>query len=409
MRTSWRRVTQGLVFIVVISLLTGLTILKYQRKIFSPAEIPATLVVDRAGTQLGADADVKIRGIVVGRVDEQFSDGRSVTLSLKMKKSTVEYVPRNVKARILPKTLFGEKFVDLVIPDEGAADERIQPNDRIPHDTSREAIEVEQVLADLFPLLRTVQPEELNAALTAIAEGLRGRGDQLGEGLENLDRYLSQINPKLPTIQQDLSLLADLAQSLEGNADEIVRIARNSITSGRTLTEQERTLSDFLRGSAGFTDTLTDVLRENGDRLIYLADTTRQTLETIYPKRDVIPGTVKGLNLLLTELNQALNHGPALSIRLVPVETRGSYDTPCRYPDRNYRGGCSIGEGTVHEATDPPRIPGAALAGQPGSPEERDALRRLLAPDMNVAPEDVPDLAVLLFAPVVRGTVVSAS
>ncbi|HEX8001356.1 MAG TPA: MCE family protein [Mycobacteriales bacterium] len=410
MRTSsWRNVVQGLVFLVVIAMLTGVTILKFQRKIFSPDEIAATLVVDKAGTQLGLDADVKIRGIVVGRVAEQQSDGHNATLRLRILKDKVEFVPRNVRARILPKTLFGEKFVDLVIPPGGATPERIRSGDDIPRDTSHEALEVERVLDDLFPLLRAVQPEQLNAALTAIAEGLRGRGDQIGEGLENLDRYLTQINPKLPTIQHDLSGLADLAESLDDNADEIVRIARNSIVSGRTLTSQEDTLSGFLQGTAGLADTLTAVMRRNGDALIYLSDATRQTLETIYPKRGILPESITGLNTMLTELNAALNHGPALSIRLEPVDTRGSYDTPCTYPDRNYRGGCSIGEGTVHEPAEPPPVPGASIAGQPGSPEERDAVRRLLAPDMGVAPEDVPDLAVLLFSPVLRGTVVNAS
>ncbi|HEV2889634.1 MAG TPA: MCE family protein [Frankiaceae bacterium] len=412
MRTkSWRNVTQGLVFLVVIAMLTGLTILKFQRKIFSPDEIPATLVVDKAGTQLGADADVKVRGIVVGRVAEQETDGRNATLRLRILEDKVEFVPRNVRARILPKTLFGEKFVDLVIPESGPAPERIEPGQEIPRDTSAEAIEVERVLGDLFPLLRAVQPEELNAALTAIAEGLRGRGDQIGEGLENLDRYLTKINPKLPTIQQDLSGLADLAESLDDNAEDIVRIARNSIVSGRTLTTQERTLSDFLQGTAGFADTLTGVMRRNGDALIYLSDATRQTLETIYPKRDIIPGSIAGLNTMLTKLNEALNHGPALSIRLEPVNTRGSYDAPCTYPDRNYRGGCSVGEGTVHEPTEPPPVPGLpglTAAGAPGSPEERQAVRELLAPDMGVAPEDVPDLAVLLLSPLLRGTVVDS-
>jgi virulence factor Mce-like protein len=407
MRTTWRNVVQGLVFLVVIAMLGGLTVMKFQRKIFSPDEIPVTLVVDRAGTQLGADADVKVRGIFVGRVAEQSTDGERATLKLRILKDKVEFVPRNVKARILPKTLFGEKFVDLVIPAQGAATERLKAGDTVPHDTSQEAVEVERVLGDLFPLLRAVQPEQLNEALTAIADGLRGRGNQIGEGLENLDRYLTAINPKLPTIQADLSGFADLAESLDDNADEIVRIARNSIVSGGTLVSQEQTLSDFLRGTAGFADTLTAVMRRNGDSLIYLADATRQTLETVYPKRDIIPGSVKGLNNMLNGLNAALNHGPALSIRLEPVNTRGSYDTPCTYPDRSYRGGCSVGEGTVHEPAEPPPVPGASIAGLPGSPEERDAVRQLLAPGMQTAPEDVPDLAVLLLAPVLRGNVVT--
>ncbi|HEU0131571.1 MAG TPA: MCE family protein [Mycobacteriales bacterium] len=402
---TWRRSLQGLAFLLVLALLLGLTIAKFQRKIFNGAEVPVTLRVDHAGTQLGQDADVKVRGIIVGRVASQSTDGSTATLSLRLAKGQVRYVPRNVQARLLPKTLFGEKYVDLVIPRSGASPERIRKNDVIPEDRSREAIEVERVLADLFPLLKAVEPERLNAALSAIAEGLEGRGDELGQGLANFNAYLERINPKLPTIQQDISGLADLAESLDANAEDLLRIARNSIVSGRTLTQKEDTFSAFLRGTAGFADTMTDVLSRNGDGLIYLADATQQTLATIYPKKDVLPGTVKGLNLMVTELNQALNHGPALSIRLEPVDTRGAYDTPCTYPDPQYRGGCTIGEGTVSGPA--PGVPGAVVAGAPGSPEERAAVRGLLAPQMGTTPDQVPDLAVLLVAPLLRDTVVS--
>ena len=408
MRTAtWRRVTQGLVFLVIVGMLTALTILKFQRKIFSPAEVSATLHVATAGTQLGNDADVKIRGIVVGRVAEQSSDGTRATLALRIRKDKVRFVPSNVVARLLPKTLFGEKYVDLVIPPSGASGQSLQPGQEIPQDLSAIGVEVERVLADLFPLLRSLEPEKLNAALTAIAEGLEGRGNELGQGLANLDAYLKRINPKLPTIQADLTGLADLAESLDANAEDILRIARNSVVSGRTLTQKEDVLAAFLRGVTGFTDEMTELLQRNGDELIYLAGASRKTLATIYPKRGVLPGTVKGLNLLLTELNAALNHGPALNISLEPVDSRGGYFVPCEYPKPDYSGGCPIGVG---QPPPPPAgglpLPGLPI-GAPGSPQERDAVRSLLGPDMGLPPAEVPDLAVLILTPLLRGTLVT--
>jgi phospholipid/cholesterol/gamma-HCH transport system substrate-binding protein len=403
-------VTQGLVFLVVIAMLVGLTVLKFQRKIFNAAEVPVALHVDRTGTQLGDDADVKVRGIVVGRVADQTTDGTTATLSLRLAKDKIGFVPRNVRARILPKTLFGEKYVDLVIPREGASPEHLRSGDTVPQDTSRAALEVERVLADLFPLLRSLEPEKLNAALSAIAEGLQGRGNELGQGLANLDAYLAKINPKLPTIQHDISGLADLAESLEDNADDLLRIARNSIVSGRTLTSKQTTYAAFLRGTAGFSDELTELFQTNGDDLIYLADATRKTLATIYPKRNVLPQTVRDLNLMVADLNSALNHGPALSIRLEPVNTRGSYQVTCRYPGPDYTGGCPIGRGDPDPPPGPatPALPQGAL-GLPGSPEERDAVRELAAPDMGLSdPADVPDLAVLLLTPLLRGTLVTS-
>ena len=407
MTTTWRRVVQGLVFLVISGMLVSLTVLKFQRKIFSPDEVAATLHVDQAGTQLGNDADVKIRGIVVGRVAEQSSDGTRATLALRIRKDKVRFVPSNVVARLLPKTLFGEKYVDLVIPPSGASGQPLRPGQEIPQDLSAIGVEVERVLADLFPLLRAMEPEKLNAALTAIAEGLEGRGNELGQGLANLDAYLKKINPKLPTIQADLTGLADLTESLEANADDILRIARNSVVSGRTLTQKEDVLAAFLRGVTGFTDEMTELLERNGDELIYLADASRRTLATVYPKRGVLPGTVKGLLEMLTELNEALNKGPALNIRLEPVDSRGGYFVPCEYPKPDYSGGCPIGEGQPPPPPADLQAAGVTPAGAPGSPQERDVVRHLLAPDMGITPPEVDDLSVLIMTPLLRGTLVT--
>ncbi len=42
-------------------------------------------------------------------------------------------------------------------------------------------IEVEKVLNDLYPLLRAVQPADINLTLNAIATALEGRGELIGE------------------------------------------------------------------------------------------------------------------------------------------------------------------------------------------------------------------------------------
>ena len=381
-----RRALLGVSFLVIITLLLGITVAKFQQRLPWQRTIPVTLKVERAGTQLNDNADVKLRGIVVGRVSDQRTDGDGATLTLALEPEDVELVPADVQARILPKTLFGEKFVDLVVPDSSTG-EPIAAGAVIGEDRSEEAIEVERVLADLFPLLRSLQPERLNATLTAISDGLRGRGEQLGRSLEQLDRYLAGIEPELPAIQRDLSGLADLAESLGDNADDLVRIARASTVSARTITSREDVLVSFLRGISGFTDTTTAILERDGDRLIRLNELGRPVLQTLYDRRGIIPGTVKGLEALISDLNSALGEGkpdqPALSIRLEIVPNRGFY-TPA---DRPTYGGSDA-------ATD---------SGAVGGPQERALLDGLLGIVLEVPPTEVPDVAVVLFGPVLRG------
>ena len=61
------------------------------------------------------------------------------------------------------------------------------------------------MLGDLLPLLQAVQPAELNATLTAIADGAAGpRRRSSGQTLVQLDRYLKQLNPHTKQLVDDL-------------------------------------------------------------------------------------------------------------------------------------------------------------------------------------------------------------
>ncbi len=78
--------------------------------------VHVTLEADRVGNQLAPPADVKLRGMIVGEVRSVAADGRKATVDIALKPKTAGLIPADVHARLLPKTLFGEKFVDLVLP-----------------------------------------------------------------------------------------------------------------------------------------------------------------------------------------------------------------------------------------------------------------------------------------------------
>jgi virulence factor Mce-like protein len=162
----------GVVFLVVLALLVGLTVAIYKQT-FVPV-VHVTLQTDRVGNQLAPPADVKLRGMIVGEVRSVSSNGRFASVDLALKPGSVDLIPSNVRARLLPKTLFGEKFVDLVIP-PNPSPQPLSAGDVIPQDHSRTAIELERVLDNIMPLLRAVKPAQLNETLDAFATALEGR------------------------------------------------------------------------------------------------------------------------------------------------------------------------------------------------------------------------------------------
>ena len=87
----------------------------FYAKVFTKT-IDVELKTSHIGLQLNKHADVKLRGIIVGEVRDVSTDGDEATVELSLKPDQVGEISSAVSARILPKTLFGEKYVALVPP-----------------------------------------------------------------------------------------------------------------------------------------------------------------------------------------------------------------------------------------------------------------------------------------------------
>ncbi|MFC8501688.1 MCE family protein [Pedococcus sp. NPDC057267] len=266
----------GAAFLLVVGLLMALCVASYA-KVFTRS-VDVTLLTDRIGSQLQTSADVKLRGLIVGEVRGISTTGRGARLQLALDPSTVDLIPADVSARLLPKTLFGERFVDLV-PPEHPSGRHLEPGDTIEQDRTSVAIELEKVFDDLLPLLRTVRPDRLATTLNALASALEGRGTRLGQNLVLVDDYFKVLNPTMPVIKADISGLADLASTYAVAAPDLVRAATNLITTNTTIVTKKDQLAGFLAGTAGFANTTADFLDANGDRIIRVGKVGRPTME----------------------------------------------------------------------------------------------------------------------------------
>jgi len=419
-RTVKRRLL-GLALALVIVGLIALTGALYSHAFRNWA--PVSLKTDSIGNQLVVPADVKLRGVLVGEVDSVTTDGRVATLHMQIDPSQLPQIPANVVARILPKTLFGEKFVDLVYPDQPSP-QRLAAGDVIPEDRSSTAIEIQNVFRQLVPLLKTLKPVELNQTLTALADALRGRGEELGKNLSLADDYFRQLNAHLPTIQHDISGLADLASSLDEAAPSILAQARNFAVNARTLTDKHDTYADFLRRTAQFADTATQVFGQNADRIISLARVSRPVTDVLAYYSPEFTCLVNGLATLEPRLNQAFGPGPYLHITLEYVPDRGAYTYPADLPKYDTITGpdchglpddpqsTAYPSAYTHQpAANPTRTTQADFdIGPVGSAAEQQFVTSLLAPVMNMPSSDVPaGLATLLAGPMMRGLAVGLS
>ena len=119
----------GVVFITVMALLVALSIAIYNKAFTTVTMV--TIKADRAGLQLTKLGDVRRNGVLVGQVREVSQDGEEASIRVALTPSAAKEIPANVEVQILPTTLFGQKFVSFVTPDD-PADDPLRDGDVIP-------------------------------------------------------------------------------------------------------------------------------------------------------------------------------------------------------------------------------------------------------------------------------------
>jgi phospholipid/cholesterol/gamma-HCH transport system substrate-binding protein len=313
----------GVIFVAVMALFAGLTVALYNRA-FTPVVL-VTLDAERAGLQLLPQSDVKVRGLIVGDVRTIKVTAAGAALTLALDPAKTRLIPANVEARLLPKTLFGEKYVDLVIPRHPSA-RHIEAGDVIPQDRSRPAIEIDQVLNDVLPVLQALNPPELNATLNAIASALQGRGAEIGQTIRVTDAYLRKINPQLPTLSHDIAALSDVASTYRQAAPDLLRILRDASFTSNTIVEKRTAIATLL--SSG-TATIRDARRfvaANENHFVGFNIASRQALAVLARYSPEVPCLVAALVKLEPRLEQAVGgRNPDLNLTIEIAKPRPPY------------------------------------------------------------------------------------
>ncbi len=428
----------GIVMLAVAAGLVMLSVLQFNQ-VFTPAT-HVSVDISRAGLQLLPGSDVKVRGIIAGEVSSISSNGNGAVIHLRLNPSMADRLPDNLSVRLVPKTVFGEKYVDLVLPDAPSAG-HLHNGSVIAEDQSRPALEIDQALDDLLPLLRTVQPVQLNETLNALATALSGRGAQLGTTIVQLRDYLNGLDPHLPALQHDLTALVGVTRTYDQAADPLMRMLRNFTTTANTVVTQKQQLAAFLGDVTGAADETRDLLARNASDIIQVNAVGRPVLELLARYSPEYPCFFRGYENLIPRIHAAvpttpgINHSAHVVVEF--VKAFPTYQNPTDLPEfRDTRGPNCYGlphppmslpviqykDGTEND----PRFrqqtgqgggSGAAVSpssfspamGSAGTAQEQQALDTLLAPMLSTTSANVPDVADLLWGPLARGAEVRLS
>ena len=173
--------------------------------------VPVTLTSDRAGLVMETNADVMLRGVQVGRVSQIGGGKERASLRLEIDPDQIRYIPANVEAQISATTAFGTKFVELVYP-PNPSPKRLAAG-AVLH-SKNVSTEINTVFENVVELLKLVDPLKLNAVLTAVAEGVRGQGERMGQATTDLNEVLLALERARRDHRRELALADELRRHL---------------------------------------------------------------------------------------------------------------------------------------------------------------------------------------------------
>lgn len=337
-RRAWVYV-EGVILLAVCGLVLTLVYLQFRGE-FTP-KTRLTMVATRAGLVMEPGSKVTYNGVEIGRVaaiSEIERDGApAAKLMLDVDPRYVGLVPANVVASIEAATLFGNKYVSLIAPDRPSR-QRISPRDVI--DARSVTTEFNTLFETVTSIAEKVDPIELNATLSALAQALDGLGGRFGESIVNGNAILARLNPRMPQIRYDLRRLADLADVYTKASPDLWEFLRNAVITAHTLTRQQGDLDAALLAAVGVGHNGEEIFARGGPYLARGAEDlvpTAELLDTYSPEvfcmirnfHDAAPKVAKA----------AGGNGYSLSAAGSIVGAPNPYVYPDNLPRVNARGG----------------------------------------------------------------------
>jgi len=253
----------ALLFVVAIVAIFPFTALAFNRDFTSYA--PVTVVSDRAGLVMEPYAPVKFHGVVVGRVSSIQHDD-PVKLQLEVNSDQLKYIPANVGAEIDSPTVFGPKFVELLPPNH-ANPQRLAAGAVVRSGTV--SIEANTVFQNLVGVLNQIDVSKLNAVLSALAEGVGGKGQAIGEAVTDLNQVLLALNPRSDTIREDLRALHNVADTYSAAAPNLLTTLDAASTISSTISDNAGALDSLLLNVVGISNSGIKLIGPNKDNLVH--------------------------------------------------------------------------------------------------------------------------------------------
>ncbi|MBG0829648.1 MCE family protein [Planomonospora sp. ID67723] len=259
-----------------------------------------TAAFTHAGQGLDPNSPVKIRGITVGGVSSVTLDGRGRAV-VTMHIDPGARVPETVTAAIEPTSVFGPKFVNLILGEGEAGGPYLGDGAVIAR--TRAPVDLSDSLADAYEGLGAVDPKDITTIVHTLGRGLEGKGPQIRGIVDGAGKIVEVAHRRRSEFRRFIGDAAALSGSLADKGDEVVGISAdvNVLTPG--LLERADKIRALLREFDELSSLSAYGLRKHRRNLRAAVNAGERAAALLYAQLGLAGDGVRGLNHILSALN----------------------------------------------------------------------------------------------------------
>lgn len=237
------------------------------------------------------EAPVRYAGVNVGRIAAIEAGRSSSTVRLSIGRESVGSIPADVVARVVPRTFFGDIYINLVSAGAGPTT-ALADGDHIGADTGPDAVALYDIYTRMFDILDRMQPQNLQVALTAIGQALDGRGEQIGA---SIDHWTAASRTLSPAVREMLDTSPELVTVLDGidrASPDLLDMLASATSLSVQVADNRESFDAAIVSAASFAPVVTTFLGDNRASMITVLDSSGAILATTAANADGITRTI---------------------------------------------------------------------------------------------------------------------
>ena len=237
------------------------------------------------------DDNVKVAGVVVGKVTAVEIHQGKARVSVSVKDSVK--VPTDSSVAIRWRNLIGQRYIYLY---PGTGSTVFKDGDTIAK--TRSVVDVGQLFNRLGPILKAVDPKQVNTLLDTIVQALDGNQAKIRESIDNLAVVAQSLGSRDQAIGRLVDNVNKVAGAIDARDAQIRTVLDNMVLISQTFSQNTDVLNTAVTELGDFTDNFGSLLASNRVEVDRSIDNLNKVIELVKVKLPV-------LDSILGELDEA--------------------------------------------------------------------------------------------------------